>query len=333
MTTIVKLDVVGDIHGHLEALRALGHSLEYDVDGDWSHPEGRMLVFVGDLVDRGPSSLEVAELVMRLVAARRAVCLMGNHEYNLVRWHHGASKPKHSNRSTIVDIESRRDRWVPVIDWFAQLPLAIELPALRIIHAVWHLGCVESVAPALRVPRAAEVAQDDHADLLNHVVLASPFVGQGLNEGLSTARWPGNEDSAHEILIKGYELPAPAKFTDSDGKERDVVRAVWWNDPDAPVPRDRITVFGHYWNVPPTDSEQPVAPPFASGHPELARWQKERSERTSDRGVLDLAHGAQLVCVDYNGVFNAGGGSCVGAYRWPEHQVAWARGARSALVE
>ena len=70
---MVKLDVVGDIHGHLEALRTLGHSLEYNVDGDWSHPEGRILVFVGDLVDRGPNSLEVAELVMRLVAARRAV--------------------------------------------------------------------------------------------------------------------------------------------------------------------------------------------------------------------------------------------------------------------
>jgi hypothetical protein len=155
---------------------------------------------------------------------------------------------------------------------------------LRIIHAVWHLGCVEGVAPALRVSRAREVAHDDHADLPNHVVLASPFVGQGLHEGLSMGRWPGNEDSAHEILLKGYELPAASKFTDSDGKERDVVRAVWWNDPDAPVPRDRTTVFGHYWNVPPTDSEHPVAPPFASGHPELARWQKERRCRHPIRG-------------------------------------------------
>jgi hypothetical protein len=50
--------------------------------------------------------------------------------------------------------------------------------------------------------------------------------------------------------------------------------------------------------------------------------------QTSDQGTLDLGHDAQFVCVGYNGVFNAGGGSCIGAYRWPEHQVASARGGR-----
>lgn len=321
----MKLDVVGDIHGHLEALNALGRTLGYDTDGDWSHPDGRLLVLVGDLVDRGAKSLETSELVRRLVSKRRALCLMGNHEYNLVRWNHGTSKPKHSNRRTIADIEVRRARWEPVLEWFESLPIALELPELRVIHAVWHLECVEQVRGALGASAIREACADDYDDLCGGIALTSPFSGRALHRGLPTDNWPDNEDRAHEILIKGYEHAAAASFTDSDGKERSVVRAVWWNDAAAPVAHDRRTVFGHYWNVPPANGKMHAAPPHPSGHPELASWQREMAERVPDRGFVDLPADKTFVCVDYNGVFNAGAGSCVGAYRWPEHQVAWAR--------
>ncbi len=55
------IDIVGDIHGEIEALRQLLKSLGYDQYG--IHPDGRRLVFVGDLVDRGPNSPAVVELV------------------------------------------------------------------------------------------------------------------------------------------------------------------------------------------------------------------------------------------------------------------------------
>ncbi len=54
------------------------------MDGDWTHPDGRLPVFLGDLIDRGAHGLEVAELVMGLAERRRGFCIMGNHEYNLV---------------------------------------------------------------------------------------------------------------------------------------------------------------------------------------------------------------------------------------------------------
>src|SRR5919107_1091115 len=74
------LDIVADIHGALEALLA---RLGYD---EWGgHPEGRRLVFLGDLTDRGPDSPAVVALVRRLVEAGRAQCVLGNHELNLVR--------------------------------------------------------------------------------------------------------------------------------------------------------------------------------------------------------------------------------------------------------
>lgn len=46
------LDIVGDVHGELQALQALLVRLGYDECGE--HPGGRRLVFVGDLCDRSP---------------------------------------------------------------------------------------------------------------------------------------------------------------------------------------------------------------------------------------------------------------------------------------
>ena len=55
------LDIVGDVHGEIDALRTLLGHLGYAEDG--SHPENRRLVFLGDLTDRGPDSPAVIDLV------------------------------------------------------------------------------------------------------------------------------------------------------------------------------------------------------------------------------------------------------------------------------
>jgi protein phosphatase len=81
-------DVIGDVHGcHAELvqlLRALGWVVD-DAGVDASHPEGRLAVFLGDLVDRGPATPAVLRLVMGMVGAGRALCIPGNHENKLQR--------------------------------------------------------------------------------------------------------------------------------------------------------------------------------------------------------------------------------------------------------
>lgn len=76
------IDVVGDLHGEATALSLLMHKLGYDVHG--SHPDGRRLVFVGDLVDRGEDSPAVVDIVAGLMDKGRAQCVLGNHELNLL---------------------------------------------------------------------------------------------------------------------------------------------------------------------------------------------------------------------------------------------------------
>jgi len=98
-------DIIGDVHGCfdelLELLQKLGYAIA--IDGDQPtispetaagravsksvspHPEGRKLVFVGDLVDRGPKVPEVLKLVMHAVASGAALCVPGNHDMKLMR--------------------------------------------------------------------------------------------------------------------------------------------------------------------------------------------------------------------------------------------------------
>ena len=76
------IDVVGDTHGEIQALHDLLARLGYREDG--THPQGRRLVFVGDLTDRGPDSPAVVALVQRFVENGLAQCVLGNHDLNLL---------------------------------------------------------------------------------------------------------------------------------------------------------------------------------------------------------------------------------------------------------
>lgn len=79
-------DVVGDLHGCAGELMALLGRLGYRRASErkpFRHPSGRRVVFVGDLVDRGPRVLETAGLVMEMVACGSALAVPGNHDDDL----------------------------------------------------------------------------------------------------------------------------------------------------------------------------------------------------------------------------------------------------------
>jgi protein phosphatase len=83
-------DVIGDVHGCLDELHELMSALGYQVERQdaaftVTPPDGRKLVFVGDLVDRGPSTPDVLRLVKTMVDAGQAFCVPGNHDIKLVK--------------------------------------------------------------------------------------------------------------------------------------------------------------------------------------------------------------------------------------------------------
>jgi len=81
-------DIIGDVHGCfdelVELIRQLGHGVDEAVF-TVQPVNGRKLVFVGDLVDRGPKIPQVLKLVMNAVASGAALCVPGNHDAKLMR--------------------------------------------------------------------------------------------------------------------------------------------------------------------------------------------------------------------------------------------------------
>lgn len=81
-------DIIGDVHGCYDELVALLEKLGYAPDpasAAWRHPEGRRLLFLGDLLDRGPKVPEVMRLVMDGVKQGGALCVPGNHDVKFMR--------------------------------------------------------------------------------------------------------------------------------------------------------------------------------------------------------------------------------------------------------
>ena len=81
-------DIIGDVHGHADALGNLLVKLGYYmVDGIYQHPDRRQLIFVGDLIDRGSQIRETLQLVKNMCDVGDAQVVMGNHEYNAICFH------------------------------------------------------------------------------------------------------------------------------------------------------------------------------------------------------------------------------------------------------
>ena len=79
-------DLIGDIHGCGETLIKLLEQMGYTKkNGVYQHPK-RKVVFLGDIVDRGPHIRLACHVVRDMVDAGHADIVMGNHEYNLVTY-------------------------------------------------------------------------------------------------------------------------------------------------------------------------------------------------------------------------------------------------------
>jgi serine/threonine protein phosphatase 1 len=75
---------VGDIHGHVDLLETLYAEIRRDCAA--ARPERSVEIFLGDYVDRGPSSRDVVEwMISEPPACDERICLLGNHEDMMLR--------------------------------------------------------------------------------------------------------------------------------------------------------------------------------------------------------------------------------------------------------
>jgi hypothetical protein len=114
--------VIGDIHGCYEEMRALLNKIQFN-DRD-------LLISVGDLIDRGPLSWEVASFFKD---TKNAYSVLGNHERRIAGVIRGTSQPAWSQSHTLSKIDEKEyDSWAR---YFESLPAVIETPHTIITHA------------------------------------------------------------------------------------------------------------------------------------------------------------------------------------------------------
>jgi protein phosphatase len=135
-------DLIGDVHGCGDELEELLAKLGYapDASGVFHHPEGRKVVFLGDLVDRGPRVPDVLRIAMGMVKAGSALCLPGNHDDKLLRWLRGRNvRIAHGLERSIEQIEREDPGFrAEAADFLAGLPSHYVLDDGRLVAA--HAG-------------------------------------------------------------------------------------------------------------------------------------------------------------------------------------------------
>ena len=151
-------DIIGDVHGCYDELIALLTQLGYKtgspagttdnkVDSNNRavprHPRGRQAIFVGDLVDRGPASDRVLELVMDMTQAGTALCVAGNHENKLMRSMKGNPvQISHGLQQTMEQLDARTPEFrEKVLHFISRLDEHYLLDEGRL--AVAHAGVLE----------------------------------------------------------------------------------------------------------------------------------------------------------------------------------------------
>jgi hypothetical protein len=330
------LDVVGDVHGEIDALEDLLRVLGYRGRGE--HRAGRRLVFIGDLCDRGPDSPAVVERVAGMVREGTAQCLLGNHELNLLRgarkqangWFferdHDRERGLYGTARSPRDAAQRR----AILGFFATLPLALEREDLRLVHACWDDDRIEELRQAARPASALELyrlhaqrseersralGRDEQVErelALHGAALRDPRAAVPVLEALAERDLDYQMSNPVRVLTSGTEHRAAAPFFAS-GKWRMLERGEWWRSYGSPRP----VLFGHYWRWPTHDVGERFGEFAHDPFPDRA-W-NEWTGAADSAFCNDYCVGARFA--ERLGWPGEAFRSRLGAVRWPEREV------------
>jgi protein phosphatase len=205
----MKIDIIGDIHGCLPEFKELTKKLGYSWDsGIPSHPDHRVLGFVGDLTDRGPASLQVIEVVWRLVSERKkAYYTPGNHCNKLYRFFLGNKvQISHGLETTVKEYVSLSKKEQQVIrkkfiELYELTPLYLVLDKQKLVIA--HAGI------------KAEFIGQTHSKV-KEFVLYGDVTGEKHPDGSPVRRdWAKEYDGAACVVYGHTPVKEPRKINNT----------------------------------------------------------------------------------------------------------------------
>lgn len=217
---------IGDLQGCADELEALLQQLLFDATRD-------RLWFVGDLVNRGPKSLEALRLVRSL--GENAVVVLGNHDFHLLCLAEGYAKKRPDD--TLDAVLAAPDA-PQLLDWLRRRPLMHAEAGYAMVHAgllpQWTLEQAQALAREVE----AALRGDGYRDLLAQLYGSQPRAWRDDLAGWDRLRVIVNAmarlrfcsaDGEMDLAATGKEAPAGLRpwFEFRPAGERPIICGHW----------------------------------------------------------------------------------------------------------
>ena len=224
--------VIGDVQGCCDELKLLVDALNFDAGKD-------QLWFVGDLVNRGPKSLETLRFVKAL--GNTAICVLGNHDLHLLAL---ANNPDAAVNDAWLQPILQADDRDELINWLIQRPLAHydeQLDTLLVhagVDAAWAVTDVLKLAGEVENTLQSEAATKFLAAMYG----SKPSRWTDALEGMERLRFISNCLTRIRYCTREGELDFAEKLAPGTQPEQ---LLPWFELPDRNTGSSRI-VFGHW---------------------------------------------------------------------------------------
>ncbi len=222
---------IGDVQGCFKALRKLVKRVKFD-------PLCDRLWFVGDLVNRGPESLEVLRYIKGLDSA--AVTVLGNHDLHLLAIWSGVTKIH--QKDTLEEVLSAPD-CDELLTWLRYRPMIHQENGYLMVHAGLLPQWTANQAVTLAREVEAALQSEKFVDLLPSIYFRN-----------SQTVW-SQHLSYHDRLSVSTNVLTRLRMCSPDGvpdfsfkgppDEADEGLVPWFQAPDRVIGQE-VVIFGHW---------------------------------------------------------------------------------------
>jgi bis(5'-nucleosyl)-tetraphosphatase (symmetrical) len=224
-----KIYAVGDIQGCAPSLKALVKKI----------PAKSKIIFLGDLVNRGPDSLGTLRYLKKLQEDQRIECILGNHDLHLLAIDAGIRMTKSLDTlRPILDAPDKKE----LLDWLRHRPMALSNGKVLTVHAgvlpQWDLQqtieCAQEVEKALR--------KKNYKDFLANMYGNTPTKWSNSLKGYERLRVITNALTRIRFCTPAGTM----EFNSKEGFENGPKGYIPWFKTPKRKTKDALIYFGHW---------------------------------------------------------------------------------------
>ena len=228
---------IGDVQGCYAELNRLLDKIKFD-------PAEDRLWFCGDLVNRGPESLQTLQFVKSL--GDRAICVLGNHDLHLLALHHGVNKVRDTSSLQQVLDSPQRDE---LMAWLQGLPLLHydKTHKALLVHAGIHPDWGLSKARKLAAEVEAALRGKQAANFLGKMYGNKPRTWSDDLAGYRRLRYITNAFTRMRYFTAAGKLNLEVASSPRQNSRKDLTP---WFQMKAALRDDYRVFFGHWSTLP-----------------------------------------------------------------------------------